>query len=75
MAAELSRYFQNPPDYCYFVQGTDAELDAVELTLKGMWSVIIGPRLLAFNTGAEPIFQAKYTFSDPNEAMRFRLSI
>ena len=75
MAATLGRHFQNPPDYCYFVYGTHAELDDVDALTEGMWSVIVGPRYIAYDISGQATLETKYTFSDPNEAMRFRLSI
>lgn len=75
MAARLERYFQSPPDYCYVVHGTHAELDTIDALTTGMWSVIIGPRYIAFDVAGQVILETKYTFCDPNEAMRFRLSV
>jgi hypothetical protein len=76
MAAELVRHFVSPPDYCFFVQGSHADLDQLEQQIKGAWSIIVGPRLLAFySDGLDEVFHAKYSFTDPNEAMRFRLMV
>lgn len=71
---QLLRSFQNPPDYVFVLGGTYDELRALEADFsKTCWSMIVSPPPSPGN--GDQLCELKFTFSDPNEAMRFKLSV
>lgn len=73
---EIARYFENPPDHVFKVRGSREELEELEQRFwKISMSMIAGNPLLAVLKDGKETFETSYSFTDPKEAMMFRLAV
>lgn len=74
---KLDRHYFNNPDYCFIVLGLGEELDQLTDSFhhKLYPSIDIGGRFLSCNGQGELIWSQKFAFTNPQEAMMFKLAV